>query len=31
MSKRQQVTAASSAEAEIDATDECVKFLLDLV
>jgi hypothetical protein len=31
MSKRQKVTAASSAEAEIYATDECVKFLLDLV
>ena len=31
MSKRQQVTAASSTEAEIYATDECVKFLLDLV
>jgi len=29
MSKRQKVTAASSAEAEIYATDECVKFLLD--
>jgi len=30
ISKRQKVTAASSAEAEIYATDECVKFLLDL-
>ena len=30
MSKRQKVTAASSAEAEIYATDECVKFLLEL-
>ena len=30
-SKRQRVTVASSAEAEIYATDECVKFLLDLV
>jgi hypothetical protein len=30
-SKRQKVTAASSAEAEIYATDECVKFLLELV
>jgi hypothetical protein len=30
MSKRQKVTVASSAEAEIYATDECVKFLLDL-
>jgi len=30
MSKRQKVTAASSAEAEINATDECCKFLLDL-
>jgi hypothetical protein len=30
MSKRQKVTAASSAEAEIYATDECCKFLLDL-
>jgi len=29
LSKRQKVTAASSAEAEIYATDECVKFLLD--
>jgi len=28
LSKRQKVTAASSAEAEIYATDECVKFLL---
>jgi hypothetical protein len=31
MSKHQKVTAASSAEAEIYATDECVKFLLKLV
>ncbi len=31
ISKRQKVTAASSAEAKIYATDECVKFLLDLV
>jgi hypothetical protein len=31
MSKWQKVTAVSSAEAEIYATDECVKFLLDLV
>jgi hypothetical protein len=31
LSKRQKVTAASSAEAEIYATDECVKFLLELV
>jgi hypothetical protein len=30
-STRQKVTAASSAEAEIYATDECVKFLLELV
>jgi hypothetical protein len=30
MSKHQKVTAASSAEAEIYATDECCKFLLDL-
>jgi hypothetical protein len=30
VSKRQKVTAASSAEAEIYATDECCKFLLDL-
>jgi len=30
MSKHQKVTAASSAEAEIYATDECVKFLLEL-
>jgi len=30
MSKRQKVTAASSAEAEIYATDECLKFLLEL-
>jgi hypothetical protein len=29
-SKRQSVTATSSAEAEIYATDECVKFLLEL-
>jgi hypothetical protein len=29
MSKRQKVIAASSAEAEIYAMDECVKFLLD--
>ncbi|MFN9979027.1 MAG: Ty1/Copia family ribonuclease HI, partial [bacterium] len=29
--KRQQVTACSSAEAEIYATNECVKFLLELV
>jgi hypothetical protein len=31
MSKCQKVTAASSAESEIYATDECVKFLLELV
>jgi hypothetical protein len=31
ISKHQKVTAASSAEAEIYATDECVKFLLELV
>ena len=31
MSHRQKVTAASLAEVEIYATDECVKFLLDLV
>ena len=31
ISKRQQVTACSSAEAEIYATNECVKFLLELV
>jgi hypothetical protein len=31
ISKRQKVPAASSAEAEIYATDECVKFLLELV
>ncbi len=31
LSKRQTVTAGSSAEAEIYATDECVKFLLELV
>jgi hypothetical protein len=30
LSKRQSVTAGSSAEAEIYATDECVKFLLEL-
>jgi len=30
MSKRQSVTAGSSAEAEIYATNECVKFLLEL-
>jgi hypothetical protein len=30
MSKRQTVTAGSSAKAEIYATDECVKFLLEL-
>lgn len=30
-SKRQKVTAASSAEAEIYATDECIKFLVELV
>jgi len=30
LSKRQLVTAGSSAEAEIYATDECVKFLLEL-
>jgi hypothetical protein len=30
ISQRQTVTAASSAEAEIYATDECVKFLLEL-
>jgi len=30
MSKRQSVTARSSAEAEIYATNECVKFLLEL-
>jgi hypothetical protein len=29
ISKRQSVTACSSAEAEIYATDECVKFLLE--
>jgi hypothetical protein len=29
LSKRQSVTAGSSAEAEIYATDECVKFLLE--
>jgi len=28
LSKRQNVTAGSSAEAEIYATDECVKFIL---
>jgi hypothetical protein len=31
LSKRQIVTAGSSAEAEIYASDECVKFLLELV
>jgi len=31
LSKRQSVTASSSAEAEIYATDECVKVLLELV
>jgi len=31
ISKHQQVTACSSAEAEIYATNECVKFLLELV
>jgi len=31
MSKRQSVTAGSSAQAEIYATNECVKFLIDLV
>ncbi len=31
VSRRQSITAASSAEAEIYATDECVKFLLELV
>jgi len=31
LSKHQSVTAGSSAEAEIYATDECVKFLLELV
>ncbi len=31
LSKRQTVTAGSSAEAEIYATDECIKFLLELV
>ena len=31
ISKRQQITACSSAEAEIYATNECVKFLLELV
>jgi len=31
MSKRQTVTAGSSAEAEIYAMDECVKFLLEIV
>jgi hypothetical protein len=31
VSKRQQVTACSSAEAEIYATNECIKFLLELV
>jgi len=31
LSKRQTITAGSSAEAEIYATDECIKFLLELV
>jgi hypothetical protein len=31
ISKRQSVTAGSSAKAEIYATDECIKFLLELV
>jgi hypothetical protein len=31
LSKRQTVTATSSAEAEIYATNECVKFLQELV
>jgi len=31
LSKHQTVTAGSSAEAEIYATDECLKFLLELV
>jgi hypothetical protein len=31
LSKRQPVTAGSSAEAEIYTTDECIKFLLELV
>jgi hypothetical protein len=31
VSRRQKVTAGSSAEAEIYATDDCVKFLLELV
>jgi hypothetical protein len=31
LSKRQSVMAGSSAEAEIYATDECIKFLLELV
>jgi hypothetical protein len=31
LSKQQTVTTGSSAEAEIYATDECVKFLLELV
>jgi len=30
LSKCQKVTAASSVEAEIYATDECVKFLIEL-
>jgi hypothetical protein len=30
LSKRQSVTAGSSAEAEIYATDECVKFIMEL-
>jgi len=31
LSKQQTVTAGSSAEAEIYATNDCVKFLLELV
>jgi hypothetical protein len=31
LSKRQTITAGSSAEAEIYATDECIKYLLELV
>jgi len=31
LSKRQYITVVSSAEAEIFATSECVKFLLELV
>jgi hypothetical protein len=31
VSKRQKVTAGSSAEAEIYTMDECIKFLLELV